>query len=127
MLPHTEASPCEYSSEQETPETDRPPLFHSGDRYCLWVREQYDNVEDPDVDSLNDNVLRLLIQFYGGSSLSHKEDFFALFDTLLDYAPYLGARFPLLTSLLENCISTQLSASLLAPLIRVEEDRDCDA
>ena len=126
MLPHTEPSSAESASNQDPLDTDHPPLFHSGDRYCEWVREQYENVEDPDVDSLNDNVLRLLIQFYGASSLSQKEDFLALFDTILGYASFLGARFPLLTSLLDNCVSSQLSESLLAPLLRVGEDRRCD-
>lgn len=123
MLPQTEPSPAEYSSKQDTPETDDPPLFRSGDRYCRWIREQYENVEDPGVDSLNDNVLRLLIQFYGDTSSNHKEDFFMLFDTILDYVSFLGPRFPLLPSLLDNCISSQLSTSLLPPLFRVWDDR----
>ena len=125
MLSAAESSPSEHSPAKETPEIDHPPLLHSGGRYSQWVREQYENVEDANVDSLNDNVSRLLIQFYGRISASPR-DFFVLFNTVLRYASFLGPRFSLLTSLLDDCISSQLSASLMKPLIEVDANRGCE-
>ena len=92
---------------------------YSVDKYCQWIQDQYLNAEDANVHRVTDSVFRVLLMFYGGRSVSDKENFLVLTNCALDYAAMIPDKLVLLSTLFDELINTQLTDSLIDPLIRV--------
>lgn len=92
---------------------------YSVDKYTQWIHDQYLNAEDSNVNRVTDSVFRVLLMFYGGRSISDKENFLILTDCVLNYISMITDRLVLLSTLFDELIGTQLTDSLIDPLIRV--------
>lgn len=92
---------------------------YSVDKYRQWIHDQYLNAEDANMNRVTDSVFRVLLMFYGGRSVSDKEKFLVLTDCTLNYISMIPDKLVLLSTLFDELINTQITDSLIDPLIQV--------
>ena len=92
---------------------------YSVDKYRQWIHDQYLNAEDANVNRVTDSVFRVLLMFYGGRSVSDKENFLVLTDCALNYIAMIPDKLVILSTLFDELINTQLTDLLIDPLIQV--------
>ena len=94
-------------------------------QYQQWLQQEFLNTNEENYTLLADRVFRVLQVLFGGRTENEIIAFVELVNVVLSFPKIIGDRLLLLTSLLEEVFSGEITSNMVLPMITVRNDPSC--
>lgn len=94
-------------------------------QYQQWLQQEFLNTNEENYTLLADRVFRVLQVLFGGRTENEIITFVELVNVVLSFPKIIGDRLLLLTSLLEEVFSGEITSNMVLPMITVRNDTSC--